>query len=917
MTGETKQEKKQPAVADPKDLKAKQAETGDDKAKKDDKEQPELSDEDQQLQEELEMLVLRLQESDKKLYQPALEMMAKLIRASTTSMTSVPKPLKFMRPHYETMKTVYKQMPDEQTRQLCADIISVLSMTMGSGKDCLAYRFLCDRKQKIGEWGHEYVRHLSGEISAHYHDTTGEFRTQLIELVKQIIPYNMEHNAEADACDLLIEIDHLHLLSEYVDESAYPRVCLYLQSCYPYVPEPDNTIILETALQLSRKFTQHTQAMRLALMLNDMDKIKEIFKEPKEPGMQKQLAFMLARQQICVDLEESAPDYDDLMEIMSNANLNKHFLNLARELDIMEPKTPEDIYKSHLDNSRSRFASIQVDSAKQNLAASFVNGFVNAGFGVDKLLSEDGNKWLYKNKEHGMLSATASLGLILLWDVDGGLTMIDKYLYSTDDNIKSGALLACGIVNCGIRNEVDPAHALLCDYVENQNNCMRVGAILGLGIAYAGSNRSNVIDTLKKVFSFGSNKTSASVEILGLTALSLGLISVGSCNAEITEILLQTIMGLTKSDLKDTYTRFLFLGLGLLYLGRQKSTEAVMMTLEVLEEPYRSMATTMVDICAYAGTGNVLKIQQLLHICSDHYETVSADDEKEKSKKDKSKDKDKEKEKEKEKEREKDLSATQSIAVLGIALIAMGEDIGAEMAYRSFGNLLRYCEPAIRRSVPLALGLISASNPKLNILDTLSKFSHDSDAEVAHNAIFAMGLVGAGTNNARLASMLRQLAQYHSKDPSNLFMVRIAQSLTHLGKGTLSLSPYHSDRQLMNPMAVAGLMATLVSLLDVKNLILNRSHYLLYTLVPAMQARMLITFDEELNQLPVPVRVGIAIDVVGQAGKPKTITGFQTHTTPVLLAIGERAELATDEYLALTPVMEGFVILKKNPNFVK
>jgi hypothetical protein len=62
---------------------------------------------------------------------------------------------------------------------------------------------------------------------------------------------------------------------------------------------------------------------------------------------------------------------------------------------------------------------------------------------------------------------------------------------------------------------------------------------------------------------------------------------------------------------------------------------------------------------------------------------------------------------------------------------------------------LRYCEPVIRRSVPLALGLVSVSNPKLNILDTLSKFSHDSDSEVAHNAIFAMGLVGAGTNNAR------------------------------------------------------------------------------------------------------------------------------------------------------------------------
>ena len=34
---------------------------------------------------------------------------------------------------------------------------------------------------------------------------------------------------------------------------------------------------------------------------------------------------------------------------------------------------------------------------------------------------------------------------------------------------------------------------------------------------------------------------------------------------------------------------------------------------------------------------------------------------------------------------------------------------------------------------------------------------------------------------------------------------------------------------------------------------------------------------------------------MGQAGRPKAITGFQTHTTPVLLGYGERAELATDD----------------------
>ena len=64
---------------------------------------------------------------------------------------------------------------------------------------------------------------------------------------------------------------------------------------------------------------------------------------------------------------------------------------------------------------------------------------------------------------------------------------------------------------------------------------------------------------------------------------------------------------------------------------------------------------------------------------------------------------------------------------------------------------MHYGDPIIRKAVPLAIGLVSASNPQLPILDTLSKYSHDNDLQVAINAIFAMGLVGAGTNNARLA----------------------------------------------------------------------------------------------------------------------------------------------------------------------
>ena len=71
------------------------------------------------------------------------------------------------------------------------------------------------------------------------------------------------------------------------------------------------------------------------------------------------------------------------------------------------------------------------------------------------------------------------LGCLLLWDVDGGLTKIDKYLYSTDDYIKSGALLACGIVSSGIMNECEPALALLSDYVLSNNMQLRICSCFG------------------------------------------------------------------------------------------------------------------------------------------------------------------------------------------------------------------------------------------------------------------------------------------------------------------------------------------------------------------------------------------------------------------------------------------------------
>lgn len=72
-------------------------------------------------------------------------MLKYLIRTSTTSMTSVPKPLKYLAPFYDCLKNTYKNMSDSSMRKSLADVISLLAMGTAGGEeakkncDCLKY----------------------------------------------------------------------------------------------------------------------------------------------------------------------------------------------------------------------------------------------------------------------------------------------------------------------------------------------------------------------------------------------------------------------------------------------------------------------------------------------------------------------------------------------------------------------------------------------------------------------------------------------------------------------------------------------------------------------------------------------------------------------------------------------------------
>ncbi|KAL7784898.1 armadillo-type protein [Trichoderma ceciliae] len=852
----------------------------------------ELSEEDQQLKSELDMMVERLTESDKSLYKSALEMMKSAIKTSTSSMTAVPKPLKFLRPHYETLTKMYEEWPRDENKVSLADVLSVIGMTFSDEdrQDTLKYRLLAPTTD-IGSWGHEYVRHLALEIGEVYSKriTADEPTKDLIDLALVLVPLFIKSNQEADAVDLMSELEIIEEINKFVDENTYPRVCLYMVTMVNLLTYPDNETFLRVAHDIYINHKQFAQAVILAIRLHDIDLVQEDFDKAEDPALKRQLAFLISRQRIILPMvADGEGDDQELFDCLHNLKLSEHFKALGKELNILDPKTTEDIYKSHLESSRVA-GMTNLDSARHNLAAGFVNAFVNAGFGNDKMMLVELQKesWVWKTKGEGMMSTVASLGTLLMWDIENGLDSIDRYTYASEPEISAGAMLAIGIMNSGVRIESEPTIALLgdADKLHHQNPLVRTACLMGLGLAYAGSNKEEVIELLMPIIV----DSTQDMQISAMAALACGLIAIGTSHPEVSEAIVTTLMDdERKNQLTNKWTRFLALGLGLLFFGRQEEVDVILETLKAVDHPMSKPTAVLAEICAWAGTGAVLKIQELLHICNEHQE--ESDD-------------------------KKGDELLQAYAVLGIALVSMGEEVGQEMVLRQFGHLMHYGEANIRKAVPLAMGLISPSNPQMKVYDTLSRYSHDNDPEVAINAIFAMGMLGAGTNNARLAQLLRQLASYYHRDQDALFMVRIAQGLLHMGKGTLSLNPFHSDRQVLSPVSTAGLLATMVAMLDPKEFITSNAHYLLYFLVPAMHPRFLVTVDENLNPLRVNVRVGQAVDVVGQAGRPKTITGWQTQSTPVLLSYGDRAELEDEEYISLNSTLEGLVILRKNPEW--
>lgn len=171
-------------------------------------------------------------------------------------MTSVPKPLKFLRPHYPELQELYEtwQVSDDKVityhsfgahlvkltrlpyQSLFADILSVLAMTYSDTepRGTLRYRLLASSMittpSDPGLWGHEYIRHLAAELGEEFaiREKQREDVTELQELGVVCTKFFLAHHAEPDAIDLMEELEIIEKLTDLVDENTYGRVCAYM-----------------------------------------------------------------------------------------------------------------------------------------------------------------------------------------------------------------------------------------------------------------------------------------------------------------------------------------------------------------------------------------------------------------------------------------------------------------------------------------------------------------------------------------------------------------------------------------------------------------------------------------------------------------------------------------------------------------
>lgn len=285
------------------------------------------------MKDKLELCVERLGDRESGIRNNALEMIKTEVAGATSSMSSVPKPLKFMTPLYEKLVETHKNYKTEDRfKKQLSNLCSVIAMVAAKDESTDMLDFcLKGELKELHQWGHEYLRTLAGQIGIEYDKRVekGTSVEDIYTIVDIIIPHFIDHNEEPEAVDLMMETERLDKLINFTNERNYDRVCLYLLSCSQYAADTEEmSNSYRTAFNIYKSQKQFCDALRVAQKMNNIDLIKEIMEACQDPITKKQMAFMLGRQRNPYESED-----DEINQIIAQEKLSEYYKQLARDLD--------------------------------------------------------------------------------------------------------------------------------------------------------------------------------------------------------------------------------------------------------------------------------------------------------------------------------------------------------------------------------------------------------------------------------------------------------------------------------------------------------------------------------------------------------------------------------------------------------
>ncbi|PPS08681.1 hypothetical protein GOBAR_AA11965 [Gossypium barbadense] len=136
---------------------------------------------------------------------------------------------------------------------------------------------------------------------------------------------------------LMRQVDYLDPLTEHVDITNFRRTCLYLTSVARYLMDPDDILFMNIAYSIYLMFYEFASALQIALFLDNLEHVYELFTSCDDLLMKKQFCCILSQQ--------DDKDRELSQNIINNVKLSEGYLTIARDFEVMEPKCLEDVYK--------------------------------------------------------------------------------------------------------------------------------------------------------------------------------------------------------------------------------------------------------------------------------------------------------------------------------------------------------------------------------------------------------------------------------------------------------------------------------------------------------------------------------------------------------------------------------------------